>query len=165
MNPKTPSLLIGLAICMVLLVVARLLLERDEQKRSWEIFTEMQYSLAHEPQSPGLLYAGARSQAVPNGVVVRDAVTRSAMSVERLYGVYCALCHGPSGKEPGPVARRGMVPPPSLHAANAKNLSDAELFDIISNGRGNMAGYSKQLSDSDRRKLVAHVRKLQGGAK
>ena len=162
MNPKTPTLILGLVICIAILIAARLLLERDEGQRSWEIFTEMQYSHAHEPQSPGLLFAGASKQALPAGVAVRDAVTRNDMAPERLFGIYCAVCHGPSGKEPGPVARRGMVPPPSLHAANAKQLSDAELFEIISKGRGNMAGYEAQLGEADRRKLVSFVRKLQG---
>lgn len=38
---------------------------------------------------------------------------------------------------------------------------DGQLFDVISNGKGNMAGYRSQISPEDRWAIVAYVRALQ----
>jgi mono/diheme cytochrome c family protein len=74
---------------------------------------------------------------------------------------YCAICHGGGGQGDGPMATRGVPPPPSLLADKARELKDGQLFHILTYGQGNMASYAGQLSRADRWSAVLHVRALQ----
>lgn len=80
---------------------------------------------------------------------------------EAVYGVYCRLCHGPNGEGDGIVAQRGFPAPPSLLAANARQMGDGRLFHIITYGQGNMPGHAAQIEPGDRWKAVLWVRQLQ----
>lgn len=62
----------------------------------------------------------------------------------------CAICHGNDG---------------ALGVSGAKNLAvttltDAEIEDVITNGKGNMPPYKKQLKPEQIKALVAHIRAL-----
>ena len=78
------------------------------------------------------------------------------------YNIYCAACHDKTGSGKTPVIARGFAPPP--HLASDERLiekSDGYLFDVISNGAGNMPGYAKQIPVLDRWAIVTYVRSLQ----
>lgn len=74
---------------------------------------------------------------------------------------YCQVCHGPQGQGNGPVAQRGVPPPPSLREGKSKDMKDGQLFHILTYGQGNMASYAAQLSREDRWRVIIHVRSLQ----
>ena len=78
-----------------------------------------------------------------------------------LYGIYCTVCHDAGGEGRGPVVLRGMLPPPSLHAARATQMRDGEMFHILTYGQGNMASYAAQLSRDERWRVILYVRQLQ----
>ena len=78
-----------------------------------------------------------------------------------VYANYCLLCHGPAGKGDGPLAVRGVPPPPSLLADHAQQMKDGQLFHVLTYGQGNMAPYASQLSREDRWGVILHVRALQ----
>lgn len=91
---------------------------------------------------------------------------------QQRYDIYCATCHGYDGKGNGPVNMRAMelaasgsaagwVPAVNLHDALRRERSDGHLYNTITNGIRNMAGYGDQLSIDDRWKIVAYVRSLQ----
>lgn len=79
----------------------------------------------------------------------------------RLYAIYCVNCHDAGGHGRGPIVQRGMLPPPSLHAARALEIADGEMFHILTFGQGNMASHAAQLSRAERWQVLLYVRRLQ----
>lgn len=86
------------------------------------------------------------------------------------FNIYCAVCHGVSGRGTGLVHRRAQriqsptwVQPSSLHQdiLYADKYADGKLFSVITNGIRKMPGYGSQMSASDRWAVVAYVRALQ----
>jgi mono/diheme cytochrome c family protein len=69
----------------------------------------------------------------------------------------CAMCHGPDGS--GSEVGKSMNVP-DLRSQAVQKLSDAELAQIISNGKGGMPAFKDSLSEDQIHSLVAHVRKL-----
>ena len=77
------------------------------------------------------------------------------------YRINCLPCHDARGAGRGPVTLRGMLPPPSLHAARATAMPDGEVVHIITRGQGNMPSAASRLAPHERWEVVAHVRRLQ----
>jgi hypothetical protein len=57
--------------------------------------------------------------------------------------------------------QRGNVPTATFHQDKILKYSDGQIFDVITNGTGLMAGYRWPISPADRWAIVAHVRGLQ----
>jgi mono/diheme cytochrome c family protein len=74
---------------------------------------------------------------------------------------YCLLCHGGGGLGDGLVAKRGFPTPPSLLAPHARELTDGQIFHLITVGQGNMPAHAGQLDPLDRWRAVLKVRELQ----
>lgn len=77
------------------------------------------------------------------------------------FDIYCAPCHGRIGDGQGAISKRGMLPPPTLHSDSLRNMSDGYLFEVMSNGKGNMPSYSYQVPVPDRWAIVQYIRALQ----
>lgn len=90
------------------------------------------------------------------------------------YEIYCAMCHGYAGQGDGMVHQRvtqrklanvegfsDWAAPASYHTDAVRAQSVGELFNTISNGKNNMAGYRAQIPAADRWAIVAYVRALQ----
>lgn len=94
-----------------------------------------------------------------NPVAAKD----KAASVERgkaLFAKECAGCHGETGKGDGPDAAYFNTAPADLASAPVTKQSDAELFVKITQGKGDMKAYEKQLDAAKRWDLVNAVRAL-----
>ncbi len=61
--------------------------------------------------------------------------------------------------EPGLDCRD--VPTASFHQESILKYPDGQIFDVITNGQGLLAGYSWPIPPPDRRAIVAHVRELE----
>jgi high-affinity iron transporter len=86
-----------------------------------------------------------------------------AIEQGRVYYVQiCLPCHGARGDGGGEWAYRVTPRPTNLTSQRTRARSDAELFEIISEPRAGtpMIGWKKQLSEGQRRQLVAYVRHL-----
>lgn len=84
------------------------------------------------------------------------------------FGVYCAPCHGLSGKGDGMVSKRaealaegGWVPPSNLHQEYIRQQPDGQLFSTITQGIRNMPAYGSQIPPADRWAIVLYLRALQ----
>lgn len=84
------------------------------------------------------------------------------------FNVYCAACHGQSGRGGTGADAHGIVGAYGLSAAPAdltgvmfRSQPDGQLFDTIAHGKGQMPGYGQQVKVPDRWAVVAHVRVLQ----
>jgi mono/diheme cytochrome c family protein len=78
-----------------------------------------------------------------------------------LYATYCQFCHGETGLGDGPVSRRGFPAPLSFLTNQALQMSDGEMFHILTHGKGNMPAHAWQLSPADRWAVILQVRALQ----
>ena len=102
---------------------------------------------------------GADGQFVATSPVpVTDAVL--ARGRERAT-IYCQPCHDARGDGKGILFQRGNVPTASFHQEKILNYPDGQIFDVITNGTGLMAGYRWPIPPADRWAIIAHVRELQ----
>jgi mono/diheme cytochrome c family protein len=77
------------------------------------------------------------------------------------FTIYCAPCHGQTGKGNGIVAQRGFLPPPTFHSDLIRGYPDGQIYEAIANGIRNMPSYRSQIPVADRWAVVAYVRALQ----
>jgi mono/diheme cytochrome c family protein len=96
--------------------------------------------------------------------VARMPVPVDAALVERgrqRYTIYCQPCHDARGDGKGILFQRGNVPTASFHQDKILKYPDGQIFDVITNGTGLMAGYKWPIPPADRWAIVAHVRELE----
>jgi len=78
------------------------------------------------------------------------------------FNIYCAPCHGKTGDGTGitkKVGAMGVVA--NLHEKRMVEMTDGELFNTVSNGKGLMQGYAAQIPVEDRWAVIAYLRALQ----
>jgi mono/diheme cytochrome c family protein len=81
---------------------------------------------------------------------------------EHVFNITCAACHSKLGDGKGLPNRIGaMAVVANLHDKRIVELMDGELFNTVSNGKGNMQGYAPMLSIQDRWAAIAYLRALQ----
>jgi cytochrome c6 len=69
----------------------------------------------------------------------------------------CAMCHGPDGS--GSEVGKSMNVP-DLRSPVVQKVADAELAQVISNGKGGMPSFKNSLSEGQIHALVAYIRSL-----
>lgn len=79
-----------------------------------------------------------------------------------LYRVHCLECHGAEGRGDGPRAALLAPRPGNLVSAATSTKTDEELLQILAKGipRTAMRGWSDQLSEDQRRNVLAYLRTL-----
>ncbi|HTJ78814.1 MAG TPA: cytochrome c [Rariglobus sp.] len=77
------------------------------------------------------------------------------------YEIYCTPCHGALGDGNGITKQYGMGATPSYHDDRLRQMADGEIYNTITNGKGNMLSYADKLSPEDRWAVIAYVRALQ----
>jgi mono/diheme cytochrome c family protein len=97
-------------------------------------------------------YVAASPVPVNDGVVERG---------RDRYRIYCQPCHDARGDGKGILFQRGSVPTATFHQEKLLNYTDGQIFDVITNGFGLMAGYRWPIPPADRWAIVAYVRTLQ----
>ena len=80
---------------------------------------------------------------------------------QQRFAIFCTPCHDASGSGNGMVVQRGYPKPVELYSDHTRGISDGEIFDYITSGRGNMPAYGPQIPEQDRWAIVAWVRVLQ----
>ena len=80
---------------------------------------------------------------------------------QRLFGVYCAVCHGGAGEGNGITTEYGLTAPPSYHGDRLRGIPDGEVYQVITLGKGQMGPYVGKLQPDQRWAVVAYVRALQ----
>src|SRR6266478_1822310 len=69
----------------------------------------------------------------------------------------CAMCHGPDGS--GSEVGKSMNVP-DLRSPVVQKLPDAQLAQVIANGKGGMPSFKNSLSEQQIHALLAHIRSL-----
>ena len=96
-----------------------------------------------------------------------NAITVDAKLLERgqdRYTIYCAPCHGAVGDGNGITKQYGMGATPTFHDPRLRTMAEGEIFNTITNGKGNMLSYADKLPADDRWAVIAYVRALQRAA-
>jgi len=106
--------------------------------------------------------ADAEAQALSNPIPLKMQSIRKG---KQLYARYCTLCHGPDGK--GDTQMREFLKTPPANFTDSQWIygdSDAQLFDVIRNGRveRDMEAFSTKLSDERIWHVINYLRFLNG---
>lgn len=75
-----------------------------------------------------------------------------------LFGINCAMCHGHTSTQPGPVGKKLNPPPPGLGHEMVQGLSDAVIFKAVTFGFGRMPPFRNELKPVERWQLVNFLR-------
>jgi cytochrome c6 len=73
------------------------------------------------------------------------------------YRTKCAMCHGPDGS--GSAVGKSMKVP-DLRSPEVQKLSDAQLAQAISDGKGGMPPFKSSLTEDQIHSMVSYVRSL-----
>jgi mono/diheme cytochrome c family protein len=77
------------------------------------------------------------------------------------YNINCAMCHGASGKGDGITSKYGLNGAANYHTDRLRTASDGDIFNTITNGKGQMMGYGYNINIDDRWRIVMYIRALQ----
>ena len=77
------------------------------------------------------------------------------------FQVFCAPCHGRTGRGDGMIVRRGFKQPSSYHVDRLRQMPIGYFYDVITIGFGAMPDYAAQIAPADRWAIAAYVRTLQ----
>lgn len=77
------------------------------------------------------------------------------------FTIYCEPCHGAVGDGNGVAKRYGLGATPTYHDDRLRKMAEGEMFNTITNGKGEMNPYGDKLAPIDRWAVIAYVRALQ----
>jgi mono/diheme cytochrome c family protein len=88
------------------------------------------------------------------------ATPEGLAAAKKLFGYHCAMCHGKDGDGKGDLATDMKLKLKDWRDANSlANMTDGELFYVVTNGRGKMVGgEGDRTSEEARWNLVNYVR-------
>ena len=89
--------------------------------------------------------------------IVRASSGPDSAASSATFRTKCAMCHGQDGS--GSEIGKSMNVP-DLRSQAVQKLPDAELAQIISNGKGGMPSFKGSLSEDQIHVLVTHIRSL-----
>jgi mono/diheme cytochrome c family protein len=87
--------------------------------------------------------------------IVRADDSQDSVGTGSTFRAKCAMCHGPDGAG-SQVGKTMNVP--DLRSPAVQKQTDAELAQIISDGKGGMPSFKSSLSEDQIHGLVTHIR-------
>ena len=90
-------------------------------------------------------------------LAVNPAASEDSAAGAAVYKSKCATCHGKDG---GGTAVGKSLKVADLRSAEVQSKSDAELTQVISDGKENMPGFKGTITDDEIHAVLAHVRTL-----
>jgi mono/diheme cytochrome c family protein len=153
----------GVLGAVILITAGTLLVAYDVTKISFPTNMAEQDSIAYL-QGPRLL-APAGAVPIQGAVLIDDqpaseplpATRDSIQRGEVLFGITCRVCHGQNGDGSSPLSGFFSPKPADLTGDRVQNLSDQELFLVITQGRGIMPSLAENLSPEERWDVVNYV--------
>lgn len=91
---------------------------------------------------------------------MKNPIKATKVSIEKgkeIYEKKCALCHGVKGDGKGP-ASAGLNPKPTnFRESHGEKMTDGEHFWKITEGRGSMPSYEKDLTAEERWHVINYI--------
>jgi len=116
------------------------------------------YPYENSPVNTGLI-TGTTNFVAENPLPVTPALLRQG---REQFEIYCTPCHGALGDGNGIMKKLGVMPAvANLHDKRIVEITDGELFNTITHGKGLMAAYGPTVSIKDRWAIIAYLRALQ----
>ncbi len=81
---------------------------------------------------------------------------------QEIYINFCLHCHGEAGAGDGLVITNGGHPAPQAYDGPLKDLPEGKMFHTLTYGKGAMGSHASQLTKTERWKVIAYVKTLQG---
>lgn len=110
----------------------------------------------------------AAANAVVNPLSTDSTAKVDLKEAERLFNIYCAICHGTDMKGAGPLVASGKWAGVAANLMEDKftkaKYGDGQIFHSITYGKNQMGGYGSQLSNKQRWMLVSYIRSKQAAS-
>lgn len=94
-----------------------------------------------------------------------EASEKNLENGKKMYGIYCATCHGNKGDGNGVLAQRekiGGIPP---YNEATRNITEGSIYHVIMYGKGIMGSHASQLTNKERWQIVQYVEQLKADLK
>jgi mono/diheme cytochrome c family protein len=79
---------------------------------------------------------------------------------QKLYNIYCIVCHGSKGLGDGNVVPP-FPRPPSLLSDKVRQWADGNIYHVITKGQNLMPSYAHQIQGDDRWAVILYIRAMQ----
>ncbi len=126
---------------------------------------DMPFLLAKDAAGDTTNYVAAKQVISP--ITSLDSV--QAKEAERLYLIYCGVCHGPKLDGNGPLYKGGNGPFPAAPANfvgndKYKSMPEGQMFYSVTYGKNLMGSYASQLTRHQRWMVIAYIKSKQMAA-
>jgi hypothetical protein len=116
------------------------------------------YSYQDVPLNTGCV-TGTTNFVETNPLVVNVAVLQRG---REQFNIYCTPCHGGLGDGNGITKKIGVMPAvANLHDQRIVAMTDGEIFNTVTHGKGLMGAYGPLMAAPDRWAAIAYLRALQ----
>jgi mono/diheme cytochrome c family protein len=116
------------------------------------------YVFEDSPVNTGKI-TGTTNFVATNPLVVNTALLQRG---HEQFDIYCAPCHGRLGDGNGITKKIGAMPAvANLHDKRIVEMTDGEIFNTVTHGKGLMGAYGPLVTAQDRWAIIAYTRALQ----
>jgi mono/diheme cytochrome c family protein len=116
------------------------------------------YAFEDAPVNTGFV-TGTTNFVATNPLPVNEALLQRGR--ER-FDIYCSPCHGRLGDGNGITKKLGVMPAvANLHDQRIVDMTDGEIFNTVTHGKGLMGAYGPLVPTRDRWAIIAYLRALQ----
>lgn len=190
-NSNMKNAIIKRAKSVILIMVVMLLGGCADIRRKFHYFPDMWFSPGVDAQQNDEISGRVGNLLPPSGsiaygkypykytVLDADKASRELKPIsennltkgKEQYNIYCAPCHGESGKGDGPIKKVGKyvtIKPlvsPDGSAVPAESYNTAKIYHMLTMGIGTMAGYGTQVTEKNRWFIAQYVKALQAKKK
>lgn len=138
---------------------------------SWDMYTQPSHKAQEEPAlalPQGTVPVDGKPLAVkdrPSAAELKNPIPPTTESLDRgreRYNIYCATCHGETGKGDGPVGKK-YIPPTDLSGDYVQNKPGGDIYYTITyGGLAIMPSYSDSVEYKDRWHIVNYIQNVLG---
>jgi mono/diheme cytochrome c family protein len=170
----------AVVLCLLIITGTAVMLRFEASRLGIELFADMVHTAGYKSLSPNSQFADGKTvqlppeNTIPRGVQASGgapgdenpfspADENAAARGAQVFSSFCVPCHGITGDGNGIVARLGFPQTASLVSEPVIEMTDGQIFSVITYGSGEMPGHGGQIDRPDRWKAVLYIRRLQSG--
>lgn len=82
-------------------------------------------------------------------------------SGNKLYQIYCQICHAKDGSGRHHLHKYGMPYPPNFNSEKFTHASSKYFIQIMQNGKGSMASFASRLTPEQMKRIARYIKEVQ----